>query len=466
MTVLTQPTLPSSVLAIVTTLHLALASLRNHRSSPQRAISASALISLLFTAVPWVLPSALGVVVGLLAHGVWFGACELLAAAPVATEDAGARAKSRAVAAPRSGASVARPAAGAGARPAPAPAGFVAAPIVAVFDETPEIKTIRLTRPDGFQFEAGQFLTVRVRADGHEFARCYSISSAPESPGYLEISVKRQGVVSNALHATARPGATLSVKRPNGKFKYPSNDDRPIVLIAGGVGVTPLMSMLRHAVHAEPTRPVTLLYAAPTIRDFAFRDELAGIARRHPQARVFLAATREAAPPQHVYPGRIDAALLRATVPAAAHSIAFLCGPEPMIAATKTLLVDLGLPTAQIRHEVFQAAIAASAAPDRAEDGARQQAAGAAAAAARNMHCTVSNRTVPVRPGQTLLEAAEEHGVEVESLCRSGVCGTCRTRVVSGDVACDSTTLDPADATEGFVLACVATPRSACTVEL
>jgi ferredoxin-NADP reductase len=121
-----------------------------------------------------------------------------------------------------------------------------------------------MARPDGFSFKAGQFLSVRFSIDGKAVSRCYSVSSAPESTGYLEISVTRQGLVSGMLHATVRPGSLLDVIHPAGAFVYPADDHRPITLIAGGVGITPLMSMLRHAVQADPTRPMTLLYSVRT----------------------------------------------------------------------------------------------------------------------------------------------------------------------------------------------------------
>jgi ferredoxin-NADP reductase len=205
------------------------------------------------------------------------------------------------------------------AQPPGRPKGFIQAPVLAVFNETNDIKTIRIARPGGFEFAAGQFITVRIRVDGKDCSRCYSLSSAPDVRGYLEISVKRQGLVSNALHATARPGAMMSIRSPNGAFKYPSGDDRPIVLLAGGVGITPLMSMLRHGVQTEPSRPITLLYSARTPSDFAFHDELMALARRHPQIRVHLASTKSSSP--DLYPGRIDSALIGATLPDVAHSI-------------------------------------------------------------------------------------------------------------------------------------------------
>ena len=116
----------------------------------------------------------------------------------------------------------------------------------------------------------------------------------------------------------------------------------------------------------------------------------------------------------------------------------------------------------QIRYEIFEAAVAVV----RHRSGPRRRAQQRLRGASHQMRCAISGKTVSVAPGQTLLEAAEDGGVSVPSLCRAGVCGTCRTRVTEGDVDCTSTTLDEADRGEGYVLACVATPRSGCTVEL
>jgi len=338
---------------------------------------------------------------------------------------------------------------------------FAPVTVLAVVEETPTIKTIRLARPESFEFEAGQFLTVRLRVDGHEYARCYSLSSAPEARGYLEISVRRQGLVSNALHAAVRPGATLSIKGPIGTFKYPAADDRPVVLLAGGIGITPLASMLRHMVASAPTRPVTLLYSARSEQDLAFRDELASIVRRHHQVRVHLAVSDGSGGPE-VYAGHIDESLLRATSPDVSDSVCLICGPAPMIDAMKALLSAMGVPQGQIRHELFDAAIAAAAeAPPKVEP-----ARSTARASAYQMTCARVGRQVPIGAEQTLLEAAEDAHIPVESLCRAGVCGTCRVHVVSGEANCAADTLDPQDQEHGYVLACVTTVRSDCTVDL
>ncbi len=466
---LTQPVSASSILAVATTFHLGLAALRNHRRPTSSPVSSLAAISVAFAALPWAFPSAIGLVFGLAVHAGWFAACERLVPKPAV----GAVAPRPVAPVRAGGVSPAAPAV-----TASRPKGFVQAPVLATFEETKTIKTIRVARPQGFEFLAGQFLAVRVRIDGKEHVRCYSISSAPDVRGYLEVSVRRQGLVSNALHSSLRPGAMLSIKSPAGAFRYPSGDDRPIVLLAGGVGITPLMSMLRHAIATEPSRAVTLVYSAHTEDDLAFRDELAAAARRHPQLRVFLAASSGSAD-AHVYPGRIDEGLLRAAAPEVAHSIVFVCGPEPMIDGMQTLLMSLGVPAGQIRREVFQAAMAVSqsvAATDSdgasapASSGVPDRRAAGAKAGTRSvehrMACARTGAVVAIRPGRTLLEAAEEGGVPIESLCKAGVCGTCRVQVTAGEVACESRTLDADDERQGFVLACVTTAGSDCTVDL
>jgi ferredoxin-NADP reductase len=452
----------SSVLALATTFHLGLALLRQHRRSG-RAVSPVVLLSFSFTALPWILPSPVGVGVGIILHIAWYIACENLL--PPTVAHAAVAPPARQGAATASTVRVTPPAGGRTAETKTTrPTGFVQTPVIATFEETSDIKTIRMLRPDGFEFDAGQFLALRIRADGREAVRCYSISSAPHTRGYLDISVKRQGTVSNALHATARPGATLSVKAPAGQFRYPSGDDRPVLLIAGGIGITPLLSMLRHAVNTEPTRPVTLIYSAHDESAFSFRDELGTIARRHPQVRMYFAATAATRP--GIYRGRIDEALLRGAVPDLPHSIACLCGPVPMIEAVRALLTTLGVPAPQVRYEVFQAAVAIANREDHEVALAPGASGPTAGAPPLDIHFAASGRHAPAQPGQSVLDAAEAAGVEVPSLCRVGVCGTCRVRVTEGHVHCGSAALAADERAQGVVLACVSTISSDCTVQL
>lgn len=448
------PPIASSILAVATTVHLAMAALRHHRQSSRGSPNALAIVSVLLAAMPWLLPSVAGVALGLLLHVVWFLACERFA--PAAAGQVAARGGD---APQREAGAAPRPAEARVSRPRAKPPGFVSVPVLAVLEEAPGIRTFRFARPEGFDFVAGQFLAVRVRADGRDHVRCYSISSAPHERGFLEISVKQQGLVSRTLHATLRAGSLASLKAPAGSFTYPADDDRALLLIAGGIGITPVLSMLRHAVAADPGRPITLLYSAQSVEALAFSGEIRQLARRHPQVRACFAITRGDGAPD-MYPGRIDESLIQASVPDIPHSVAMICGPQPMIDGLRQTLTSLGMPAPQIRSEVFEAAVAATAgaAAHRVERNA-------ADSAAHDVKCARSGTSIRAADGQTLLEATEAGGVEIDSLCRSGVCGTCRTRVLEGDVECRSSILDDTDRAGGFVLACVSRVRGDCVIE-
>jgi ferredoxin-NADP reductase len=345
--------------------------------------------------------------------------------------------------------------------PSSRPRGFVQAPVLAVIDEAPDIRTFRFARPEGFDFVAGQFLTIRAQADGRDLVRCYSLSSSPAARGYLDITVKRQGLVSGLLHSSVRTGGLVSIKAPAGAFVYPARDDRPLLLLAGGIGITPLLSMLRHATESDPARAVALIYSARREEQLAFRDEIDAISRRHPQVRAVFAVT-EGSAGVGIYPGRIDDALIRTAMPNVGDAIALICGPQPMIDGMRQLLTSMAVPAGQIRFERFEAVVAAAGAEATEKAAATRPSSGATT---YDMRCVRSGRAVRAARGQSVLEAAEAGGVAIDSLCRAGVCGTCRTRVVEGEIECESTALDESDRADGYVLACVAHVAGDCAVE-
>jgi ferredoxin-NADP reductase len=439
------------VLALATTAHVAILLLRASRNP---AASRHVLLlapSLALSVAPWWFPTPAGLILGLLLHAGWFAACERwIPAAQTATTPPSKRPG------PPAPTAAMKPSPK---RSTPPSRGFVQVPVIAVFRETDDITTFRMVRPEGFTFAPGQFTSVRINIDGKPVVRCYSISSSPEAVGYFEISVKRQGLMSGTLHASVRPGSMISVMPPAGGFAYPSNDDRPLALLAGGVGITPLMSMLRHAVAADPTRPVTLLYSVNTHRDVAFRDELQWIASRHPQVKIVVTTTRGPHATQHLS-GRIDRRMIAEQVDDLSNSIFMICGPGPMIDAMKETLAGLGVPDAQIRSEAFAAAIASTV--DRPAD---QVETDGPRVASFQLRLVESGTTISASDQDTLLDACEAAGIDLPSACRAGVCGTCRARLIDGRVRCDSDFLDEADTADGYILPCVSWPESDCAME-
>lgn len=420
---LTEPS-ATAVVAFVTTLHCALALLRNHRSSKSAPLAV--VPSFAFAVFPWILSSPLWLLIGMAAHLAWFAGCERFLPAPVAATP------------PQRAAPIKRP-----------PKGFRPLQVLATFPETEEIRTFRLQRPEDFSFKPGQFVMVRVQIEGMPVVRCYSITSAPSTTGYLEISVRAQGLVSRHLHLALKPGMTVEVNGPGGAFVYPSGK-RPMVLLAGGIGITPLLAMLRHALECEPSRSVTLLLSAKTAAHVPFANELSLFAKRHPQFR--LAVTLSAGPRDPRFAsGRIDRQLIERVVPHATDAVYMICGPLAMIDEMRRILDALGVPPAQVHFEKFEAAVSH------------------AAASATGAHATVTmqpgGRTLRVAEGQTVLEAADAASVSLPSMCRVGVCGTCRVRLLSGDVEGDFDAIDASEQAEGFVLACVARPVTDCVIE-
>jgi formate dehydrogenase gamma subunit len=253
--------------------------------------------------------------------------------------------------------------------------GFVLTPVLAVSDETPDLRSIRMARPEGFEFRAGQSMLVRFEAQGRRVTGRFSISSAPESDLYLEIPVNTRGPASEALLAAATVGSFLAVQPPEGSFVYPDDDDRPLVLIGGGEGAAPLMSMLRHSVASRPSRPLTLLLSVRTADQVPYVHDLRAIIRQHPNVRVGVTLTREAARPGY-RAGRVDEELIRRSAPDPIGSLFYLCCPPPMLERTKRLLADLGAPSGQVRWETFDKPAAepsdskAGPAPPPAEAGA------------------------------------------------------------------------------------------------
>jgi ferredoxin-NADP reductase len=434
---------PVAVLSFITTLHLAAVLLLSHRrAGPGRRLLL--LPSSSFALLVWVLPDQAWLLAGLAAQVTWVVACERLLPVEATVSDPASK--------PAEASPAARPAAG-GARKKPAAAaGFVPVKVLAVVDETPEIRTFRMERPEGFEFRPGQFLMVRVAAEGKDEVRCYSISSSPEATGYLEISVRKQGRASGAIHETIRAGGVLPIRGPGGSFVYPLEPDVPLVLHAGGVGVTPMISMLRHAVKTEPGRPVTFLYTVRAEQDVAFRDELAVLARRAPGVRVYVTLSRGEPKPGFLT-GRMDAEKIARYVPDPAKAIHLICGPGPMIESLQVGLASLGVPADRIRFEAFEAAVATAS--ETVDDGGTYK-----------VSFSQFGGATTVSGGTSLLDAAEAAGAPVDSMCRAGTCGTCRTRLVAGKVEGEGKALKPKDRESGWVLTCVSYPRSDCTLDV
>jgi ferredoxin-NADP reductase len=224
--------------------------------------------------------------------------------------------------------------------------------------ETPRVRTLVLDAPGWPGHHAGQHLDVRLTAeDGYQAQRSYSIASAPEDG--LELTVERleDGEVSPYLVDEAREGDQIEIRGPiGGYFVWEASDPAPLLLVGGGSGVVPLMSMVRHRAAAGGTAPARLVYSSRTVEDVIYREELDELAARADGFEVVHTLTREQPPGWSGYARRIDAALLADVAwPAAEEPRVFVCGSTRFVDAAADALLALGYDPAWIRTERFGA---------------------------------------------------------------------------------------------------------------
>ena len=232
--------------------------------------------------------------------------------------------------------------------------------MVAVRSESATARTVVLDVPEWDGHLAGQHVDVRLTAeDGYTATRSYSIASVPDG-NLVEVTVERldDGEVSPYLVDELRPGDGLELRGPiGGYFVWDATVAGPLLLVAGGSGIVPLMAMLRHRALADPMSreqaPARLLYSARTWRDVIYRDELRELADRS-GAMITFTLTREAPPDWDGLTRRVDRAMLEQIGwPASDMPNVFVCGPTPFVESVATLLVELGHEPSRVRTERF-----------------------------------------------------------------------------------------------------------------
>lgn len=307
-------------------------------------------------------------------------------------------------------------------------------------------------------YRPGQFLTFRLDLPGADkpLVRCYSLSDRA-GPEHYRVSIKRvpaaapglpPGLSSNYFHDHLQVGDVLPVKAPSGHFFLDVGGDGPVVLVAGGIGITPVYSMLAAALAARPEREVWLFYGVRDGAEMVFRGELTELAARHGGLHLHVCFSRpgpgDVPERDYGHAGRVDLALLRQELPLKTFHF-YVCGPAPMMETLVPALEDWGVPPARIHYEAFGPATVS------------RRALAAESAPALAVAFSRSGIRADWRRG-SLLELAEANGVKVESGCRSGCCGACQTAIVSGEVAYEQRPEFEVEA--GSCLLCLAQPQT------
>jgi ferredoxin-NADP reductase/DMSO/TMAO reductase YedYZ heme-binding membrane subunit len=314
--------------------------------------------------------------------------------------------------------------------------------IARIFQETPDVKTFRFVSTDGgplpFEHIAGQYINLHLTIDGKRVNRSYTIASSPTRNAYCEISVKKAAFGSKWLHENWKEGERVRVSAPAGKFYFAGHEAERVVLVAGGIGITPMMSVVRSLTDRGWRGEMYLLFGVRKDTDVVFKDELAYLQARFPNLKVKI-----------IVGSRITKDVIAEFVPGLKSGPVMLCGPDAMMTAMRALFVELGVPDSEIHQEAF-----ISTPP--MEPGAPEPEVELPVGAAANIEFQKSGKTAESTE-LTVLEAAEECGVTIPYECRSGICGQCKTKLVSGKVAMEvQDALTPADRSKGLILACQA----------
>jgi ring-1,2-phenylacetyl-CoA epoxidase subunit PaaE len=342
---------------------------------------------------------------------------------------------------------------------------FHALRVAEVVPETAEASSIRFEIPadlrDRFAFKAGQHLTLRATLGGEEVRRNYSLCTAPAEQDWM-VTVKRigGGLFSNWVGDQLKPGDTVEVMPPHGSFttEFDASNKRHLVGIAGGSGITPVMSLVRTLLSEEPLSRFTLLYGNRDSSSVIFLEALAGLKDKHLdrfELYHFLDAEEQDI---DLFNGmldrkRCDEAIAHLVPDAAAIDGWFICGPGPMMDAAEGALLDRNVVKERIHIERFTA--------DRLPgEVTREIAALQTKAEGVTVSVTLDGRTrrVPFTAGN-ILDSARASGLPAPFACKAGVCATCRAKVTSGKVEMAARYgLTDEEVADGYVLTCQSVP--------
>jgi ferredoxin-NADP reductase len=326
--------------------------------------------------------------------------------------------------------------------------------LASITPQASDAKTLRFIVSDGRKLNArpGQFLTFSFLFDGMKVVRSYSICSSAARSAYIEITTKRarQGCVSVFLNDRASVGMTVEANGPFGGFCFDERKHDKVVLLAAGSGITPMMAMLRYMDDLCLETTVTLLYCVRTNSDIIFESELDRLRSSLQNFRYHVLVSQPHADWSGPC-GHISREFIENTVSEIELSHFFLCGPPAFMDASRALLTGLRVKPERIMQESFGNSASRSGQPVLA-----------AAETGALVEFAQSGQTYAVRSGQTLLEAAEEHGIGIPSSCRQGQCGTCKIKLLAGSVRMDAEEgLDAESRAQRFVLTCVGHPDGA-----
>jgi len=307
--------------------------------------------------------------------------------------------------------------------------------VYSVAQETPDVWTISLINHDVYDYQPGQFALVNIGQRG-DVQRAYTLSSTPGQSPFIQLTVRRidGGAGSQWLTTQIKPGDYVWLSDALGEFTCETR--QPLLLLAAGCGVTPVMSVARDILAHHPAQSVQVFYSVRSPQDIIFAQEWQHLCATYPQLDLTILAENGAGS-GHLA-GRLSQDLLQSRVPDIRERRVMICGPAPYMQLAGDWAKELGVAADNIVKEQFQATETGVSADQQLT---------------LTRLTPLQNYRVPV--GSTLLAVMEQHKIPVTAACRAGVCGSCKTRILSGDYQTTSRmTLTDEDVAQGYVLAC------------
>jgi glycine betaine catabolism B len=343
-----------------------------------------------------------------------------------------------------------------------------------VHDVTHDVRTFLFesAQPALFQHEPGQFVTLQMQIDGRFVSRCYTISSPPTRPHLLGVTVKRQpgGLVSNWLHDNMVPGKRIWAEGPFGVFSIARKRAAKYLFLSGGSGITPLMAMTRTLYDMGSAADVVFVHSARTPSDIIFRRELETIASTVPTTRVFHVCEQDGPrEPWGGLRGFLGVEMLQLLAPDLTERVVFCCGPAPYMAAVRRILGEAGFDMQNYHEESFtfedltMKEFSGGAADVVVDDPTGR---GAPDTRTYTVEFLRSGRSFTCGENENVLDAAYAAGLNPSSSCGQGMCGTCKTTLLSGNVDMQHHGgIRPREIAQNKVLICCSKPLSDLTIE-
>lgn len=329
--------------------------------------------------------------------------------------------------------------------------------LVAVRDETHDVKTFAFRiEGDAPMHRAGQSMTLRLMIDGERLFRTFSIASAPNRFGLIEMTIKahRNGRVTRWMHERLEVGARIEANAPRGRFSIENRSADRLALVSAGSGASPLIAMLRHLAATAPDMDVVWFHAARTPQDVVFGAEVARLQGRMPNLKAAMTVAAPA-PGWFGFAGRISRRMISVALPDYGGREVFCCGPTGFMDEARLIHGAEGGDRALFHTERFGAAVAPATTATPAEN------------AAQGFLVTLGDKRFTALPEETLLQAATRQIVIIPCGCASGMCGTCRVSLIEGSVDMrHQGGLSPEDEARGYILACSSRPRSDVSISL